>query len=100
MTSETVLEELERVLIQKIGVPERIAREALDLLREHYVEPVPESVPEFGLRDRADARTLASAQAAGADVFVTGDAELLDAAGRIDRPRILSPRGFWALHRQ
>ncbi|MBN8507907.1 MAG: PIN domain-containing protein [Burkholderiales bacterium] len=47
--------------------------------------------------DDADARLVAAARAAGADLFVTGDQRVLDwdAAGRA--MRIVSPRQAWAM---
>jgi predicted nucleic acid-binding protein len=47
--------------------------------------------------DDADARRVAAARAAGADLFVTGDQRLLgwDAAG--DAMRIVAPREAWAM---
>jgi len=47
--------------------------------------------------DDADARLVAAARAAGADLFVTGDQRVLgwDAAG--DAVRIVTPRGAWAM---
>lgn len=98
MTSEVVLEEVERVLSRKLGVPPVIVEEALAVLREHPVQPSPKSVPDYPLPDD-DARILASALAAGADVFVTGDRDFLDARRAIEGITIVAPREFWEMER-
>lgn len=87
-------------MIVKFRVPRRLVRELLDHLGEHHVQPATKNVEDYGLRDPDDAWILASAQAADADVLVTGDRDLLEVQGRIDRPRILDPRGCWELHRE
>jgi len=95
ITGQIVLEELERVLTEKIGAPERVIREALELLGEHHVEPTVEADPDLEVGDPDDARALATARAAGADVLVTGDSDLLEMEGRVEGLEILDPRGFW-----
>ena len=94
LVSRTVLDELERVLRDKFGVPEGLVSDALALLRPDLV---PEDVPSSRapqVRSAADRRILGAAVAADADVFVTCDGELLKlyTAGPV---AILSPRQFW-----
>lgn len=86
--------EIERTLGQKIGVPDDLVAEFTHLLRQDAVEA--KTGPDFDLniRDQADARLISIALSAGADVFVTGDKELLDLA-QVDDLEIISPRGFW-----
>ena len=96
---EVVLEELDRVLRAKIHLPDSIVDEIIVSLREHPVEPRPASVAGFSVRDPDDAWVLASAVAAGAEVLVSGDPDLLDGADRVGEIRIVSPRGFWSLLR-
>lgn len=100
VTSEVVLNELERVLAGKLRVPVAVVDEVLASLREHPVQPVPKEVPEIPVLNAAAARVLASALATGADVFVTGDRDFLDVRDQIDGIEILDPRGFWELHRR
>lgn len=100
VTAEVVLREVERVLTAKFHAPPEIVSEVVAQLREHHVEPVPRSVGEIRIRDPDDARVLASAIAAGADVVVTGDQDLLEVQDQVDRIRITDPRGFWAMHRR
>lgn len=98
VTSEVVLEEVERVLSRKLGVPPAIVAEALSVLREHDVLPVPESVPDLALPDD-DARILASALAGSVEVLVTGDRDFLDARQEIEGIEIVDPREFWEMER-
>jgi putative PIN family toxin of toxin-antitoxin system len=100
VTSEVVLEEVERVLSRKLRVPRAIVDDVLSLLREHPVQLEPEEIPDTDVRDPDDARVLASALAARADVFVTGDRDFLDLKDEIEGIEILDPRGFWEMHRR
>jgi len=95
LTSEVVLEETQRVLTEKFGVPEERAAEIERLLRRHHVEPVPDSEPPLEIRDPDDAVVLASAISAKAESLITGDIDLLDIADRVNVLRIMKPRTFW-----
>lgn len=90
---ETVLTELRRVLARKIGLPRETVRELETFLRRQAtVVTAGTGAPSMAL-DAADARVLAEAATAGADVLVTGDRELLEVT---DSPvEIVSPRGLW-----
>ncbi|WP_397546371.1 putative toxin-antitoxin system toxin component, PIN family [Rhodothermus marinus] len=96
IVAEVVLEELRRVLREKFDVSEEAVQKVEALLRGYTVVSAPEALPDLPL-DANDRRVLAAAIAGDADVLVTGDRELLDLAGRVERPRILDPRGFWDL---
>lgn len=70
----TVLDELDRVLRIKLGVPEPRREQIHALLLELCPTPAPPPiVVEARSGDDADDLILASALAAGADVLVTGD---------------------------
>jgi uncharacterized protein len=97
--AEVVLEELERVLTTKLRVPPAVSGEILESLREHPVQPRPDSTGGLSVRDPDDAWVLASALAAGAEVLITGDPDLLEAAGQTRDIRITNPRGFWDMVR-
>jgi putative PIN family toxin of toxin-antitoxin system len=97
MTGDFVLNELHRVLIEKLNVPEDKVNDTLQLLRKYYVEPVPDKPSEVKVRDTDDRWVLASAIRAEADILVTGDKDLLDISENILPLRIISPRGFWDL---
>ncbi|WP_263820602.1 putative toxin-antitoxin system toxin component, PIN family [Salinibacter sp.] len=100
LTGEVVLDETRRVLTEKFGVPEEKVGEIESLLRRRHVEPVPDpespaSEPPVEVRDPDDEIVLASAIAAGAEVLITGDKDLLDVAGQVESIRIMTPRTFW-----
>ncbi len=99
LTAEVVLEELGRVLLSKIRLPADAVQEVIAFLRQYPVEATPDALPELPVRDPDDRRVLAAALAAGAEVLVTGDPDLLDIAGELQELRITNPRGFWSLHR-
>lgn len=99
LSAEVVLVEVERVLTTKFRLPAGVVQDVLASLREHHVEPRPESVGDLTVRDPDDAWVLASALAARADVLVTGDPDLLELAGAVPGLRITNPRGFWEMHR-
>ncbi len=88
-----MLDELQRVLSGRFGVPSDKVREALQLLRGHHVQNTPDKLIGPKVRDADDAWILAAAIAAGAEVLVTGDKDLLSVAA--DSPvRIVAPKGF------
>ena len=97
MTGEFVLGELYRVLTIKLKVSAKIAREAEQLLRQHYVEPVPDQPSEIQVRDEDDRWVLESALRAGAEILITGDKDLLDISDKVPGLKILTPRTFWEL---
>jgi uncharacterized protein len=97
--AEVVLEELQRILRQKIRLAPEIVEEVLEFLREAHVEPRPSTLLELSVRDPDDAWVLASAIQAEAEVLITGDPDLLDIADELKGIRILNPRGFWELNR-
>ncbi|MEW6359047.1 MAG: PIN domain-containing protein [Planctomycetota bacterium] len=94
LTGEIVLSELEDVLTSRIGLPPKTVGGILALLRRYHVEPRPAYRPDLPISDADDLLVLGSALACGADVFVTGDEEIL----AVEKPGdilILNPRGLW-----
>ena len=91
---ETVLSELGRVLRAKFKVPADIIEETAAFLRSQAV--VVSSAPPLDLpiRDKDDVPVLSEAAHGLAELFVTGDQDLLSIAEHAPLP-ILSPRGFW-----
>lgn len=90
----TILAELRRVLRDKLRIPRATIREMEAFLRMHAIV-IPAAKPiDFAGIDEADRKALAEAAAGRADVFVTGDQDLLRIGGRLPF-RVVSPRGFW-----
>lgn len=96
---EIVLEEVERALTTKIHMPREFVAAALARLRDRHVQPTAQAPKDSPVRDPDDARILATALAAGADVLVTGDRHFLDVRDRIEGITVTDPRGFWEMHR-
>ncbi len=99
MSSEVNLDELRTVLIRRFRVPARTADDVDRFLRTYDVVPVPDQLPGIKIRDTDDLEILASAIAAGADVVVTRDKDLLEVTSE-SPVRIVSPRDFWKLVRR
>lgn len=95
---EVVAEEVRRVLSTKLKASQS-ALSAVDAVLERCTTvPRLDAPSPISLRDPDDERVLAEAIAAGAEILVSGDQDLLVAAG--ESPiRILSPRAFLALAR-
>ena len=91
---ETVLDELRRVLREKMGMPEVSVIEADTFLRQEAAIVSKGSTVDAPLRDLDDVAVLAQAVEGLADVLVTGDRDLLDVADQLP-VEVLSPRGFW-----
>ena len=89
-----MLGELKRVLETKFGVAQDLIHDFISLMRQDTVLAEPGQLPTVEIQDPDDLPILSAAISAGADVFVTGDKEILD-IGRIEKLAILSPRQFW-----
>jgi len=94
VTSVLVLEELARVLHEKLNAPDELVRLSADLLRRQTVVERPEAPWPGAIEDPDDAWVLASALEGGADVLVTGDRDLLTLEP-ISGIQILEPRELW-----
>lgn len=99
VTGEVNLRELRRIMRDRLKVPQQTIAVVEQLLREQTVVPRPKEQLSVVLRDPDDAWVLASAVAAGADVLVTGDSDLLSIAADSPVP-IVDPRGFWNMVRR
>ena len=93
LISEPLVEELNRVLTEKLGLTQVIVNAYLSLLHDNAVTVSP-TRPYPSLPDSADEPIVASALAGDAAVFVTGDKTLLDLS-TVDGLSLLSPREFW-----
>ena len=97
--SEELLEEVRHNLEAKLRLPPAVVEEIIGFLSAsvELVEPV--AIPPEVCRDPKDLHILGAAAAAGADLIVTGDADLLDLK-RFRSTPILSPRDFWEYLRE
>lgn len=90
----TVLAELKKVLRQKMRVPGQVVQELDGLLRREATVAGKAKALPLRIRDKSDVPVLAEIVAAGADMLVTGDRDLLKIKARLP-VRIVTPRGFW-----
>jgi len=94
VVSSPLLKELERVLRIKFHMPRATVSEILEFLRQETLIARAGAPPDVTLKDRDDLLILSSALRGKAEVFVTGDKELL-ALRKVKALEILSPSGFW-----
>jgi predicted nucleic acid-binding protein len=86
--------ELEEVLREKFGIPSPLILEFLQILKQDALSSSPSNLPDVDVKDMDDLPLLSSALNGKADLFVTGDQELLHLK-KIGDMQIISPRGFW-----
>jgi putative PIN family toxin of toxin-antitoxin system len=94
LTCKPVLRELERVLTEKLRLPETVVAGFLALLKAEGTVVESRKNPSIAIKDTDDIPILACAIAGKADVFVTGDKELLDLR-KIEDLAVVSPRELW-----
>lgn len=94
VTCGKVLNEVQRILRSKFSVPAELVAEYIELLSHDTLIAEPEGTVVVSIKDRDDAEIVAAAIAAGAQVLVTGDAEL-QRMRLVQGVSILSPRAFW-----
>ena len=89
-TGEVNLRDLRRVLVEKFRAPHALVASIESQLRDHTIISTPSAPSAMAIRDPDDAWVLATALASEADVFVTGDQDLLAIAGAVSLP-LLTP---------
>ena len=94
VTSEVLLGEIKRVLLEKLGVPAEIVAEVVTLVRESSLLSEPSKTIDLPIKDLDDRALVSAALEGKADLFVTGDRELLGVM-KLGRMEIVSPRMFW-----
>ena len=94
LTCQPVLRELERVLTEKLRLPGAVVAGFLALLKAEGTVVESRKNPSIPIKEADDIPILACAIAGKADVFVTGDKELLDLR-KLEDLAIVSPRELW-----
>lgn len=94
LVSDRILDELERILTDKLQMPAPRVREVVMFVREqgevvNAVDPAP--WPE---NDPDDRWVVAAALDGSADMLISRDRDLLAVSGEVGF-RIVTPRGFW-----
>ncbi|MEJ2672129.1 MAG: putative toxin-antitoxin system toxin component, PIN family [Deltaproteobacteria bacterium] len=91
---DQVLQEVQRILSRKFGVPEPLLAEYLELIGQEALVAAPADLPDLPIQDRDDAKIVAAAIAAQVQILVTGDHEL-QGLKKVGEVRIISLRAFW-----
>ena len=92
--SDYLIEELRRVLYEKLGVPHDLIEEFIWLLHQDTIKASASKTPPVRLNDITDIPILSAVLNAKADFLVTGDTELQNLGG-IGGLCVVSPRKFW-----
>lgn len=91
-----VLRELSKALRGKVKLSTARMSEIVDFVSGESVQVVDKAVPAQAEVDADDAIVLGEALAGQAEIFVTGDAALLE-LGSIEGLLVVSPRSFWEI---
>lgn len=94
VVSPALLKELRRVLKEKFRAPRDAIADVVSFLQRDTIAARPSALRGVKLKDKDDLPLLSAAMNGQAQVFVTGDRELL-VLGRIGDLEIVSPRQFW-----
>ncbi|MDI7260659.1 MAG: putative toxin-antitoxin system toxin component, PIN family, partial [Thermodesulfobacteriota bacterium] len=78
----------------KLGVSGTLTAEFVELLQKDSVFSTSSSHPPIAIKDKDDLTILSCALNGKADLFITGDKELLGLK-RVGNMEIVSPRAFW-----
>ena len=92
--SDALLKELKRVLQKKFSVPSQLISGFIAMLQQDTILAAPIDSPGIQIKDKDDIIILAAALSGEAELFITGDKELLD-LGKVGNLTIISPRAFW-----
>ncbi|HIC91550.1 MAG TPA: putative toxin-antitoxin system toxin component, PIN family [Syntrophaceae bacterium] len=94
--SAPLIEELKGVLGEKLDLPYDLISEFVEILKQNATLSTPTALPSIDIQDKDDLTILSSASSGEADLFITGDKELLE----LKNPggmEIVSPRAFWEI---
>lgn len=94
VVSAPLLAELKNILLSKFEIPDTLINELIELLQRDALFSIPSAVSEFDIQDKDDVIILSSALNGNADLFITGDKELLELQ-KLKNMEIVSPRMFW-----
>jgi putative PIN family toxin of toxin-antitoxin system len=92
--SSSLIDELKNILHTKIGIPQEIISDFIELLTQDSIFSEKTTLTHIDVRDKDDIVILSNALNGNAEIFVTGDKELLE-LGIVQSMRIVSPRMFW-----
>ena len=96
--SSPLLNELSNILHSKFGIPFNVITEFIEMLSRDVILSGQTESAVIDIQDQDDVIILSTALSGGAELFVTGDKEIL-ALGKIQHMGIVSPRKFWEILR-
>ena len=96
--SSPLLNELTNILHSKFGIPFDMITEFIEMLSRDVILSGQTKSAVIDIQDQDDVIILSTALSGGAELFVTGDKEIL-ALGKIQHMEIVSPRKFWEILR-
>ncbi len=94
LIGEPVMTELKRILAKKFRAPAVLIERVEAELRLHTMIPRPRTLLKLPILDKEDPLIVACALSGRAEIFVTGDQELLALQTVHDMP-LISPRICW-----
>ena len=94
VTSEFILDELGRKLIEKFGFPKREADQVAAFLRRAAIVVVPADLPSDVCRDPTDVPVLGTAVGGESTLLISVDRDLLDMQN-FDGIPIVRPGEYW-----
>lgn len=94
VVSDPLFSELDNVLKEKLGLPQELISEFIEILRQDALQSTPSAPLDVDIQDKDDLIILSCALNGNTDIFITGDKELLE-LGKINDMDIISPKMFW-----
>jgi len=97
-SSAEIMEEVEKNLKKKLGLPEKIIEEIIVYLKENTIIEEIKEIPRGACRDPEDDIILGLVEKTKADYLITGDKDLLS-MNAFESTKIITPRQFWEIIR-
>ena len=94
IVSNFLMKELKKTLSKKLALPEDLVSEFVEFIQKESYFSTPSALLDIDIQDKDDIPILSCALNGKADLFITGDKELLGLR-RIRKMEIVSPRVFW-----
>ena len=92
--SSPLIAELKNILHTKIRPPQEIISDFIELLTQDSILPEKTTLTNIDIRDKDDIVIISTALKGNAEIFVTGDKELLE-LGIVQSMQVVYPRMFW-----
>jgi putative PIN family toxin of toxin-antitoxin system len=96
LVSDPLFSELDNVLKERLKLPQEIISEFIEILRQDACQSTASASSNIEIQDKDDWIILSCGLNGNADIFITGDKELLE-LGRINNMDILSTKMFWEM---